>query len=97
MIIQFILFMISCIFMIFNFFITFFIRVVSLPCVSLFSTSGFPLNDQLFRMIIRRYSDEDGNMDFDNYIGCLVRLDAMCRKFKQSTQFFFFFYCIRLN
>lgn len=32
-------------------------------------------------MIIRRYSDESGNMDFDNYIGCLVRLDAMCRKF----------------
>lgn len=43
--------------------------------------SGFPLNDQLFQMIIRRYSDENGNMDFDNYIGCLVRLDAMCRKF----------------
>lgn len=47
-------------------------------CVSL---SGFPLKDQLFQMIIRRYSDENGNMDFDNYIGCLVRLDAMCRKF----------------
>lgn len=44
------------------------------------SSSGFPLNDQLFNMIIRRYSDENGNMDFDNYIGCLVRLDAMCRK-----------------
>lgn len=45
------------------------------------SSAGFPLNDQLFPMIIRRYSDENGNMDFDNYIGCLVRLDAMCRKF----------------
>ncbi len=42
--------------------------------------TGFPLNDQLFQMIIRRYSDEHANMDFDNYIGCLVRLDAMCRK-----------------
>ncbi|MGH0148408.1 UNVERIFIED_CONTAM: hypothetical protein FKN15_014138 [Acipenser sinensis] len=42
----------------------------------------FPLNDQLYQMIIRRYSDEDGNMDFDNYIGCLVRLDAMCRAFQ---------------
>lgn len=41
---------------------------------------GFPLNDQLFQMITRRYSDTDGNMDFDNFIGCLVRLDAMCRK-----------------
>uniref|UniRef100_A0AAY4EAK3 EF-hand domain-containing protein n=1 Tax=Denticeps clupeoides TaxID=299321 RepID=A0AAY4EAK3_9TELE len=47
-----------------------------------FTAAGFPLNDQLFQMIIRRYSDENGNMDFDNYIGCLVRLDAMCRAFK---------------
>ncbi|XP_066515335.1 calpain small subunit 1a [Hoplias malabaricus] len=47
-----------------------------------FSAAGFPLNDQLYKLIIRRYSDESGNMDFDNYIGCLVRLDAMCRAFK---------------
>ncbi|XP_062328956.1 calpain small subunit 1b [Osmerus eperlanus] len=47
-----------------------------------FEAAGFPLNDQLFQVIIRRYSDENGNMDFDNYIGCLVRLDAMCRAFK---------------
>uniref|UniRef100_A0A673AAY0 Calpain small subunit 1-like n=1 Tax=Sphaeramia orbicularis TaxID=375764 RepID=A0A673AAY0_9TELE len=47
-----------------------------------FRAAGFPLNDDLFNMIIRRYSDEQGNMDFDNYIGCLVRLDAMCRAFK---------------
>ena len=43
-------------------------------------SAGFPLNDQLCQMIVRRYSDESGNLDFDNYIGCLVRLDAMCRK-----------------
>ncbi|KAM9359439.1 calpain small subunit 1-like isoform 1-T2 [Symphorus nematophorus] len=47
-----------------------------------FKGAGFPLNDQLYKMIIRRYSDEHGDMDFDNYIGCLVRLDAMCRAFK---------------
>ncbi|KAM4742240.1 calpain small subunit 1-like [Anableps anableps] len=47
-----------------------------------FQAAGFPLNDQLFNLIIRRYSDENGDMDFDNFIGCLVRLDAMCRAFK---------------
>ncbi|XP_066534620.1 calpain small subunit 1b [Hoplias malabaricus] len=47
-----------------------------------FRAAGFPLNDQMFQMIIRRYSDETGNMNFDSYIGCLVRLDAMCRAFK---------------
>lgn len=31
-------------------------------------------------MIIRRYSDENGSMDFDNFISCLVRLDAMFRE-----------------
>ncbi|KAJ7990309.1 hypothetical protein DPEC_G00298970 [Dallia pectoralis] len=45
-----------------------------------FVEAGFPLNDHLIQMIDRRYSDERGDMDFDNYIGCLVRLDAMCRK-----------------
>ncbi|KAL4647443.1 calpain small subunit 1-like [Arapaima gigas] len=46
-----------------------------------FRAAGFPLSDQMFKMITCRYS-EDGNMDFDNYISCLVRLDAMCRAFK---------------
>ena len=41
------------------------------------SFSGFHLNEHLYNMIIRRYSDEGGNMDFDNFISCLVRLDAM--------------------
>ncbi|XP_059186396.1 calpain small subunit 1b [Centropristis striata] len=47
-----------------------------------FKAAGFPLNDQLYKLIVRRYSDEHGSMDFDNFIGCLVRLDAMCRAFK---------------
>ncbi|XP_078121656.1 calpain small subunit 1a isoform X1 [Sander vitreus] len=57
-----------------------FISADELP--NAFRAAGFPLNDQLFSMIIRRYSDDNGNLDFDNYIGCLVRLDAMCRAFK---------------
>ena len=57
---------------------------LKVQCSGVTSSLGFPLNDQLFQMIIRRYSDESGNMDFDNYIGCLVRLDAMCRKLKDQ-------------
>uniref|UniRef100_A0A3Q4GT77 Calpain, small subunit 1 a n=1 Tax=Neolamprologus brichardi TaxID=32507 RepID=A0A3Q4GT77_NEOBR len=60
----------------------FFYPLCSRPLPSHSSYLGFPLNGQLYQMIIRRYSDENGNMDFDNYIGCLVRLDAMCRAFK---------------
>ncbi|XP_046539048.1 calpain small subunit 2 [Equus quagga] len=44
--------------------------------------AGFQLNEQLYRMIVRRYADENGSMDFNNFISCLVRLDAMFRAFK---------------
>ena len=48
-------------------------------------------------MIVRRYSDESGNLDFDNYIGCLVRLDAMCRKwFEAQPRYSFKSQCIFL-
>nr|XP_008534478.1 PREDICTED: calpain small subunit 1 [Equus przewalskii] len=47
-----------------------------------FQAAGFHLNEHLYNMIIRRYSDEGGNMDFDNFISCLVRMDAMFRAFK---------------
>ncbi|KAG3257271.1 calpain small subunit 2 [Ictidomys tridecemlineatus] len=44
--------------------------------------AGFQLNEQLYQMILRRYVDEDRGMDFNDFISCLVRLDAMFRAFK---------------
>uniref|UniRef100_A0A8C6U850 EF-hand domain-containing protein n=1 Tax=Neogobius melanostomus TaxID=47308 RepID=A0A8C6U850_9GOBI len=38
--------------------------------------------DDLLNLIIRRYTSQDGDMDFDHYLACLVRLDSMCRAFK---------------
>ncbi|KAM9192240.1 LOW QUALITY PROTEIN: calpain small subunit 2 [Dugong dugon] len=46
---------------------------------------GFQLDEQLYQMIVR-YADEDGNMDFNNFISCLVCLDAMFRSFKSLDQ-----------
>uniref|UniRef100_A0A8C4Y4C9 Calpain small subunit 2 n=2 Tax=Gopherus TaxID=38771 RepID=A0A8C4Y4C9_9SAUR len=51
-----------------------------------FKAAGFQLNEQLYQMIIRRYSDENGSMDFNNFISCLVRLDGMFRAFKSLDQ-----------
>ncbi|XP_064130094.1 calpain small subunit 2 [Loxodonta africana] len=48
--------------------------------------AGFQLNEQFYQMIIRRYADEDGSMDFNNFISCLVRLDAMFRAFRSLDQ-----------
>ncbi|XP_063794047.1 calpain small subunit 1 [Pseudophryne corroboree] len=47
-----------------------------------FQAAGFNLSPELYQMIVRRYSDEKGEMDFDNFICCLVRMDAMFRAFK---------------
>lgn len=44
--------------------------------------AGFQLNEKLYLMVIRRYADENGGMNFNNFISCLVRLDAMFRSFK---------------
>ncbi|XP_006882585.1 PREDICTED: calpain small subunit 2 [Elephantulus edwardii] len=44
--------------------------------------AGFKLHENLYQMVVCRYADEDGSMDFNNFISCLVRLDAMFRAFK---------------
>ncbi|XP_074864431.1 calpain small subunit 2 [Carettochelys insculpta] len=51
-----------------------------------FKAAGFQLHEQLYQMIIRRYSNENGNMDFTNFISCMVRLDGMFRAFKSLDQ-----------
>ncbi|NWH61803.1 CPNS2 protein, partial [Geococcyx californianus] len=49
---------------------------------SALKAAGFHLNEQLFQVIVRRYADEDGSMNFNSFISCLVRLDSMFRAFK---------------
>lgn len=44
--------------------------------------AGFDLPDDVLKLITRRYADEGGHMNFDNFICCLVRMDAMIRAFK---------------
>lgn len=54
------------------------------PChctvMCLVSRSGFRLNNQLYDIITMRYANENMNIDFDSFIGCLVRLEAMFSK-----------------
>ncbi|TNN51074.1 Calpain-3 [Liparis tanakae] len=39
--------------------------------------AGFRLNNQLYDIITMRYANESMNIDFDSFISCLVRLEAM--------------------
>ncbi|XP_007895022.1 calpain 2, (m/II) large subunit, like [Callorhinchus milii] len=43
---------------------------------------GFNLNNHLVQILIARYADNNLEIDFDNFVGCLVRLETMFRIFK---------------
>uniref|UniRef100_A0A8C4NLI2 Uncharacterized protein n=1 Tax=Eptatretus burgeri TaxID=7764 RepID=A0A8C4NLI2_EPTBU len=48
--------------------------------------AGYQLNDKLTEIIISRYRDDDMTIDFDNFICCLVRLEAMSSMFRVMDQ-----------
>lgn len=41
------------------------------------SLTGFKLTNNLFQLIILRYTEADMSVDFDNFVTCLVRLETM--------------------
>ncbi|CAJ1086049.1 calpain-1 catalytic subunit-like [Xyrichtys novacula] len=45
-------------------------------------SAGFKLTNQLFQLIILRYTEADMSVDFDNFVTCLVRLETMYKTFK---------------
>lgn len=38
---------------------------------------GFTLNNTIYQLLVARYSDPDMTIDFDNFVGCLIRLEMM--------------------
>uniref|UniRef100_A0A8C4Q1F2 Calpain-3 n=1 Tax=Eptatretus burgeri TaxID=7764 RepID=A0A8C4Q1F2_EPTBU len=46
------------------------------------NAAGYQMNNQLYQIISMRYADENLNIDFDNFITCLVRLEGMFRAFQ---------------
>uniref|UniRef100_A0A673J1H4 Calpain-2 catalytic subunit n=1 Tax=Sinocyclocheilus rhinocerous TaxID=307959 RepID=A0A673J1H4_9TELE len=42
----------------------------------------FSLNNPLHQIMVARYSDSNLNIDFDNFVGCIVRLESMFKTFK---------------
>lgn len=41
---------------------------------------GFKLNNTIYQLLVARYSDTDMTIDFDNFVGCLMRLEMMFSK-----------------
>ncbi|KAM9700076.1 calpain-2 catalytic subunit-like isoform 2-T2 [Menidia menidia] len=48
-----------------------------------FRDAGFSLNNTIYQLLVARYSDPDMTIDFDNFVGCLMRLEMMFRIFKK--------------
>ncbi|XP_075454930.1 calpain-11 [Ascaphus truei] len=49
-------------------------------------STGFKLNNKLMQVIVARYSDSEMGVDFDNFVCCLVKLEAMFRFFRAMDQ-----------
>uniref|UniRef100_A0A667WFC8 Calpain 2, (m/II) large subunit b n=1 Tax=Myripristis murdjan TaxID=586833 RepID=A0A667WFC8_9TELE len=47
-------------------------------------SAGFTLNNTIYQMLVARYSDPDMTIDFDNFVGCLMRMEMMFRIFKKT-------------
>lgn len=39
--------------------------------------TGFTLNNTIYQLLVARYSDPSMTIDFDNFVGCLMRLEMM--------------------
>ncbi|XP_056266886.1 calpain-2 catalytic subunit-like [Pseudoliparis swirei] len=48
-----------------------------------FKDAGFSLNNTIYQLLVARYSDPDMTIDFDNFTGCLMRLEMMFKIFKK--------------
>ncbi|XP_046885809.1 calpain 1, (mu/I) large subunit a isoform X2 [Hypomesus transpacificus] len=48
-------------------------------------SAGFKLNNRLNQILVARYAENEA-IDFDNFICCLVKLEAMFRSFQQLDQ-----------
>ncbi|XP_033822387.1 calpain-2 catalytic subunit-like [Periophthalmus magnuspinnatus] len=48
-----------------------------------FKDAGFTLNNAVYQLLVARYAEPDLTLDFDNFTGCLMRLEMMFRIFKK--------------
>ncbi|KAM7394872.1 hypothetical protein PAMP_021647 [Pampus punctatissimus] len=48
--------------------------------------AGFSLNNLLHQVLVARYSEPDLTIDFDSFVGCLVRLETMFNTFNMMDK-----------
>lgn len=50
----------------------------------LFFVSGFQVNSAVLQAIVNRYADAQYAIDFDNFVGCLIKLEMLFSKCQQE-------------
>ncbi|KAM8947032.1 calpain-9 [Pelodytes ibericus] len=45
-------------------------------------SAGFQLNNLVLQLVVLRYADESYQIEFDDFLNCLIRLENACRVFK---------------
>uniref|UniRef100_A0A671TE35 Calpain 2, (m/II) large subunit b n=1 Tax=Sparus aurata TaxID=8175 RepID=A0A671TE35_SPAAU len=51
-----------------------------------FDPQSFSLNNTIYQLLVARYSDPDMTIDFDNFVGCLMRLEMMFSESHRATR-----------
>uniref|UniRef100_A0A3B3DLR0 Calpain 9 n=1 Tax=Oryzias melastigma TaxID=30732 RepID=A0A3B3DLR0_ORYME len=57
---------------------------------SALKAAGMQLNNQLLQLVGLRFADDEYNIDFDDYLTCIVRLENMFSTFEFTKIFFMF-------
>ncbi|KAM5163903.1 calpain-9 [Mantella aurantiaca] len=50
-------------------------------------SAGFQLNSIVLQLLVLRYADDNYQIDFDDFLNCLIRLENSCRVFKSLNNF----------
>ncbi len=50
------------------------------------SSPGFNINSAVLQAIVSRYADAQYAIDFDSFVGCLIKLEMLFSKCQQTQQ-----------
>lgn len=52
-----------------------------------FALTGFHVNSAVLQAIVNRYADAQYAIDFDSFVGCLIKLEMLFSKYQQTQQY----------
>lgn len=53
------------------------------------SSPGFHINSAVLQTIVKRHADAQYAIDFDSFVGCLIKLEMLFSKFQHTHRYSF--------